>query len=235
LHAPSAASLRLLSLAWLLFREGADEKAAREMAAKGTPLENDAGVTAWVRYYEISHEDSALRKAEAAAGRLKNPDGSGFLALYGATGHRIWLKKARSAIRPGTSASSARTLNRLFHYTGNATYSKDAEAALRAASLPVGEILLAEWELRHPPLHVTVVGSKGDPAAKALFRAALGYPSLYKRIEWWDPSEGEMPNPDVRYPKLPKAAAFACSNKSCSLPIFEPKALPTAVERLNPK
>jgi hypothetical protein len=41
-----------------------------------------------------------------------------------------------------------------------------------------------------------------------------------ERIEWWDPIEGSLPNPDVTYPRLEKASAFFCSEDSCSAPIF---------------
>ena len=79
---------------------------------------------------------------------------------------------------------------------------------------------------------VTVVGSKNDPAARALFLTAQHQAGGYNRIEWWDRSEGPMPNPDVRYPELPKAAAYVCSNNRCSLPVFEGKELMALAERL---
>jgi len=50
--------------------------------------------------------------------------------------------------------------------------------------------------------------------------------------EWWDPSKGKLPNHDVEYPDLGEPAAFACSNRICSLPVFDAKDLPAAVDRL---
>jgi uncharacterized protein YyaL (SSP411 family) len=85
----------------------------------------------------------------------------------------------------------------------------------------VGGILLADRELSRPPLHLTIVGSKSDSKARELFDAALRQPNPYKRVEWWDPREGLMPNPDVEYPSLDRAAAFICTDRSCSAPIFE--------------
>jgi hypothetical protein len=29
-----------------------------------------------------------------------------------------------------------------------------------------------------------------------------------------------MPNPDVRYPELPRAAGFICTGNACSQPVF---------------
>lgn len=38
-------------------------------------------------------------------------------------------------------------------------------------------MLLAEQELTHEPVRMTIVGAKDDPQAAALFLAALAYPS----------------------------------------------------------
>jgi len=71
------------------------------------------------------------------------------------------------------------------------------------------------------PTHVTIVGHKDDASAQALHSAALRYPSVYRRVDWWDKREGAMPNPDVRYPELARAAAFICTGNTCSLPVFD--------------
>ena len=92
--------------------------------------------------------------------------------------------------------------------------------------------MIADRELSNDPVHLTVVGAKGDPVAKELFRIAQRQAGTYKRIEWWDRSEGSMPNPDVQYPDLPKAAAYVCSQNRCSLPVFEGKELIALAERL---
>jgi len=101
-----------------------------------------------------------------------------------------------------------------------------------AQRLPVASTLLVDYELSRPPLHLTIVGHKDDPAAQALFQAALRYPTGYKRLEWWDTREGRLPNPDVKYPELPKAAAFICTSRTCSPPIFQPDQLSARVDKL---
>ncbi len=133
----------------------------------------------------------------------------------------------------------ARTANLLFYYTGNADYQKMAQEAMRylaagpiARRLPVASTLLVDYELSRPPLHLTIVGHKDDSAAQALFQAALRYPVAYKRLEWWDTREGRLPNPDVQYPELQKAAAFICTSRTCSPPIFAPDALAARVDKL---
>ena len=96
-------------------------------------------------------------------------------------------------------------------------------------------VLQAEYELANQPVHITVVGNKDDVAAGELFKAALAYPTTYKRAEWWDKREGPLPNDDVTYPQMQKAAAFACSNSICSTPVYDRDDLAAAVLRLMPQ
>ena len=85
--------------------------------------------------------------------------------------------------------------------------------------------LLADDEMKTPPVHLTVVGRKDDPAARALFKATLAATPLYKQTEWVDPREGKLPGSEVEYPDLPEAAAFVCTSNLCSPPVFTAKAL----------
>jgi uncharacterized protein len=45
----------------------------------------------------------------------------------------------------------------------------------------------------------------------------------YKRLEWLDPADGPLPNADVEYPELERAAAFVCTQNSCSAPVYAPE------------
>jgi uncharacterized protein len=130
----------------------------------------------------------------------------------------------------------ARTANLLNHYTNNQKLREMAEHAMKFLAAPavcenhgyeVAGILLAADELATPPLHITIVGAKTDAAARRLFQTALAQPSTYKRVEWWDRKEGPLPNPDVDYPDVGKAAAFLCTDRSCSAPIFDPAKIST--------
>jgi uncharacterized protein YyaL (SSP411 family) len=102
-----------------------------------------------------------------------------------------------------------------------------------AGRLPAASVLLVDYEVVRPPLHLTVVGPKDDPDAQALFQSALRYPASYKRLEWWDAREGALPNPDVQYPQLKEPAAFICTQRACSPPIFKPEDLAAKVDRLS--
>lgn len=140
--------------------------------------------------------------------------------------------KAVSALPPirrlDENIKMARALNLLFHYTGEDRYKSMAQNAMRFISTrdvaldTISEpgILLAAEELAQDPVHLTVVGSKEDKAAKELHKIALSIPRSYIRVDWWDRSEGKLPNQDVTYPELKKSAAFVCTENRCSLPLF---------------
>jgi uncharacterized protein len=151
-------------------------------------------------------------------------------------------------LKQGTLAPSAnrdenvialRFLNQLYHVTGKPLYKQMSETAMTYLASPgvaeepfAGSTLIADFEMTQAPLHMTIVGHKDDPASQQLFEAALRYPSIYKRVDWWDKREGSLPNPDVDYPELKKPAAFICTDKRCSLPIFEAEKLPAKVDRV---
>lgn len=137
------------------------------------------------------------------------------------------------------NVSVARFANMLFRYSGKAEYKSMSESAMRYLATPeiahkrkilVAGILLADKEISSDPIHVTVVGAKGDPAAQALFVEALKYPNTYTEIEWFDKAEGKLPSADIEFPELPKAAAFGCAFKRCSLPIFKPENIAKTID-----
>lgn len=127
-----------------------------------------------------------------------------------------------------------------WRYTGDARWQKLAEHGLRYLAAPalvdsgrfLPGVLLADQEFAQEPVHITVVGAKGDAVAQALHAAALRYPAVDLRVDWWDRSEGPLPNPDVKYPAMARSAAYACSAQACSSPVFDPQKLGATVDRL---
>jgi len=133
----------------------------------------------------------------------------------------------------------ARFMNLLNRYYGNEGCRGQASHAMRYLSSasaemarPLPGILLADEELAIEPTHMTIVGSKDDPRAQALHALARALPARYKRLEWLDPREGKLPNPDVEYPDLGEPAAFACSNRICSFPSFNAEELQATVKQM---
>ncbi len=124
---------------------------------------------------------------------------------------------------------AVRFFNMLSRYSGEEKYKDVAKLAMRYLATPevatdslteIG-IVIADEELAGEPSHITVVAAKADPNGKSLYQGATRVAAPYLRTEWWDKTEGPMPNPDVKYPSLGKAAAFVCSDRRCSLPIFK--------------
>ena len=126
------------------------------------------------------------------------------------------------------NVATVRLLNLLARQTGKPIFREAAQQGMRYLisltedDLVVPGALLADRELGREPAHVTIVGAKDDPAARALYEAARRYPTRYLRIEWLDRREGPLPASDIEYPEMPQAAAFACANGACSVPVFTP-------------
>lgn len=188
---------------------------------------------AMLNLYVVTGERAWLKKAqkttEFIAKNFKDKIGFSTVVLSN-------LPKGIAKSKPVLSENIdiARFMNLMHHYSGSEEFKDLAEHTMKYLATPdlvlkrfvEPGVLLADMEIVQDPIHMTVVGAKADNKAKDLFVAALSYPAtFYKRIEWWDKKEGPLPNPDVPYPDLGKAAAFACAFKRCSLPAFSPDEL----------
>jgi uncharacterized protein len=193
---------------------------------------------AYLALYRVTGKRKWLQESEASMQYI-NRTFPGSLGV----GYLTAVAPADRAYQPhpqrDENVAVARVANLLSHYTGNRTYKQISDAAMRylaapqvASRLPVASVLLADYEVGRPPLHLTVVGHKDDPVARELFLAAMQYPELYKRLEWWDTREGKLPNPDVQYPAIQKAAAYVCTERTCSAPIFSASEVAVKVRRV---
>jgi uncharacterized protein len=190
---------------------------------------------AFLTLYMVTANRDWLRHAEEAANYV-DQQFRGELGYL--TSPAIGALKPNPQIDENTDL--ARFANFLEKYSGMEIYGTMAKHAMQFLSIPfvagergflVGGILLANRELTTPPLHVTVVGSKTDTVASSLFQAALKLPAFYKRVEWWDNQEGALPNGDVEYPVLDGAAAFICTDRSCSPPVFSAEKLAAVAKK----
>lgn len=196
---------------------------------------------AMLALYGATGERDWLVRADAAGrfiARTFKHEGSGFItskALLAKTG--VFAKPVRQIEENIQFARFANALNRYTGKTGHRDMAVHAMKYLTSDQITgmrrflVG-IALADDELANEPIHLTVVGAKKDAKAIALYDAARRYPAIYKRVDWYDPEEGPMLNDDIKYPELDQAAAFACGNRVCSLPVFDPAGLDKAVKRM---
>jgi uncharacterized protein len=164
--------------------------------------------------------------------RLRDPRGGYIAAPPPAHAMGVFRDPARTVEQ---NAQVARLANMLNRYTADRRYARDARHAMRfvhAAATPGqlhADVLEADRELANAPIHITVVGGRQDPASQALHAAALRFPAGYLQVDWWDKSQGPLPNPEITYPQLKRAAAFACTQSTCSNPVYEPDAIAATV------
>ena len=216
---------------------------------KGGPYLGDsiAAAEANLALYQATGNRKNLKRARKAVEYI---DKTFRYAGEKGAGYAVSYAPENAIIRPqphiDENIAVSRLAIRVFHLSGDKQYKNIAERAMRylateeiaTSRLTEAGILLLAYELATDPTHITIVGGKQDRASKTLYQQALTYPGSYRRIEWWDKSEGDMPNPDVQYPALPKAAAFACANQRCSLPVFDKADIHPMVDALygrNPK
>ena len=241
-----ALSQALRSARWILEQRGLPGGGFRHDAAfvAGPYLGDTLAMgRAFLSLYVATAERVWLGRAEAAAGFIAKNFAAGSGPAVGfitaAPAPQAGALLATPKPQRDENIAMARFANLLHHYTGKAWYRELAARAMRylatpaiAQRRPTAGVLLAGEELATSPTHVTVVGRKDDLQARALFQAALAYPAAYKRVDWWDRREGPLPHAEVEYPQLARAAAFACSDRRCSLPAFEPDQIRVRVDQL---
>ncbi len=195
----------------------------------------EAAMALWRSTGERRWLTLAIETARAIDTQFRDADG-GFVVRQPDPGAIGVLRKPVKQIDENVAV--VRFLNLVRHYSGDKAFDAAARhgmawlVALVANDIVAPGAALADAELSREPMHVTIMGRKDDPEARALYAAARRYPTRYLRIEWIDKREGPMPNPDVEYPDLPQAAAFACANGACSLPVFAPDEIAAIVRRI---
>ncbi len=181
--------------------------------------------------------DVARGAGDFLASRFKDETGGFLSTLAAETGAGVFMKPVKPLEE---QVAATRFANRLHRYLGRDGDRALAEHGMRYLASPaildldrpLAGVLAASAETAADPAHITIVGRKDDASAQALHRAARAYPALYKRLDWWDTREGPLPNPDVQYPELDQAAAFACANRICSLPVLEPGQIGETVRQM---
>ncbi len=199
------------------------------MAAAFVRLYGSTGNREWLGHAEAALQFIEQHFRSARAGYVSHPVQPGAIGVF-----------AKEVVLLEENVDLARSALRVHWYSGDERYRRMAAQAMRFLGSPtitdnrlfLHGVLLVDAEFTAEPVHITIVGHKDDARAQALHAAALRFAAGFKRVEWWDKREGPMPNPDVQYPGLNRAAAFACSNRTCSLPVFAPEDVAAAVRRL---
>lgn len=178
----------------------------------------------------------AVELGEVTVRDHRDPTG-GFMVRQPESGAKGVLAKPVKQVDENVAA--VRLLNLLARQAARPAFREAAEhgmrylIALAEDDLIIPGALLADRELSREPAHVTIVGAKNDPAARSLYLAARAYPTRYLRIEWLDRREGPLSAADIEYPDMPEAAAFACANGACSVPVFTSAEVPHIVAKVD--
>lgn len=180
---------------------------------------------AFLALYRATGDSQWLKRADLSGSLIREHFLAPKAGLYSAVDDGSPIKPV---IHLDENISAARFFNLLAQISGNAEHQTTAKHVMRYLSTPSiatkriteAGILLADHEYTHPATHLTVVGDRNDPSAQALQRMTRSFPGWYQRIDFWNPEQGKPYNPDVRYPKLPQAAGFVCTDSRCSLPAF---------------
>ena len=214
---------------WVLEHRGEKDGSFRHDGSGGSATFGDslAMGQAFFALYQSTADPSWLAHAQATLDaivtRFADGKGLGFTSAAPVPGAQGVFARA---VRPvDENAQLARLANLLFHATGQTGDQEAAEHALRyLAALPPAALgpaaLLADAESAREPLRVTLLGSKRDPAARALFAAARALPAPFRLLEWLDRAEAPLPHPMPPFPTLSRPALFVCRQNSCSLPIY---------------
>ena len=165
----------------------------------------------------------------AATGREPRPGGLGLPYV-----------PVQDAPTPSGNGVAVLVLERLAALTGDDRYRTEAERALRACApghveqgLFTATLALALETHLAPPLHVVIVGPRGDPATQALRAAALRTYRDGLVVQTYDPATGDGAAgrlPAVVTDGAVAAAsagprAYACTATECAAPAASPNAL----------
>jgi len=160
-------------------------------------------------------------------------------------GFDIRRKPFQDSPTPGANSAAAILLDRLFDYTGEATYREAAERTLEAFSGVMGNygMFAASYGLAlivhaRRPIEVVITGAEGDLAAYELERAAHGVFRLAKAVLRVTPaalSAGVLPPALAEtLGNLPagKPQALVCVQNTCQPPVSRPEELAALLSRV---
>jgi len=181
---------------------------------------------AFLKLYTVTGDAKWLAHAESARAFIATnfaPTGSGgFLTSKKPSNAAFGLEADRDE-----NAQLIRFANLLAQTTGNPADRATAEKAMRYLATPAillrplsAASLLAVTEFEHDAIHITILGAKNDSGAEALYQTALHSLTGYERLEWREPGTRSTRPNDVEYPPLRKVAAFLCTARACSSPMF---------------
>jgi thiol:disulfide interchange protein len=188
---------------------------------------------AYIALYKATQSIEYLKRAASAAGFInkyfQNPSNdAGFVTSIDLNS----TDNNNLHVNADENGDIVRFATQLFNYTGDKEIQKMQYRAFNYLissenidnDLPA-LTLLAENRIKNHPVHVSIVGSKKEVAAKNLYVSAMAHSLADTRLDWWDKAEGPMLNADTVYEVTAKPAAYVCHGFQCSFPVYNPSEL----------
>jgi hypothetical protein len=125
----------------------------------------------------------------------------------------------------------------LFHLTGKQEYRSIAERTLQSVvtslqPLPIALAGLAIDQWFRIPVHIAVVGTPGDPRAKALLLEGRRLYCPGKVVRGYDPQEGQPKWGEIVFPFDGRPVAFVCTDRICSAPVFQEEEMKESIAEI---
>jgi hypothetical protein len=125
----------------------------------------------------------------------------------------------------------------LFHLTGKQEYRSIAERTLQSVvtslqPLPIALAGLAIDQWFRIPVHIAVLGTPGDPRAKALLLEGRRLYCPGKIVRGYDPQEGQPKWGEIVFPFDGRPVVFVCTDRICSAPVFQEEAIKESIAEI---
>lgn len=188
----------------------------------------DAMVEAYLTTGLSLYRDRAERIVHDLRDRLEDKQGGGFFDRPLDTRPQGLLRFPYKDVK--VNASLALLFSDLFYLTQKKEYQDLAKQVLqyvvgRSDSLPVGMVGLAVNRHIQYPVHIVVVGEKGNPMSQKLFSRALELYAPGKVVRLLDPEIDQLFVGEVTFPRAETSRAYVCTDKLCSSPIQDAEVL----------
>ncbi len=125
----------------------------------------------------------------------------------------------------------------LFHLTGKQEYRSISERTLQSMvtslqPLPIALAGLAIDQWFRIPVHIAVLGTPGDPRAKALLLEGRRLYCPGKIVRGYDPQEGQPKWGEIVFPFDGRPVVFVCTDRICSAPVFQEEAIKESIAEI---
>ena len=194
---------------------------------------------ALIEAFMTTNEKTYLTRAEQLADYLvKNSldhQGGGFFDRPSRPSDRGLLKFPSKPLEE--NIQTAMFFCDLYYLTLNPVYRDQAERTIQyvlesSGPLPIALTGLVVDRFHRYPVHIVIIGDTAKHETQRLFQEGLSLYSPGKIVRSFDPHHDALKLGDITFPKTPEPAAYICTDKLCSAPVYNPEDLLTTHNEL---